>query len=148
MPRGVAGRREARRVHTVQVGHVPSVPCRTVGRRGGEDARHHTEVRPTGTGYADPPAGVTIGQGLHYNPYFAGGQIAMAPPLSAGQVQFADDTEASVKHMAADVTAFLTWTAEPKLEDRKRLGFKVMLFLIVLTGLFYMAKQRVWRGAH
>lgn len=100
------------------------------------------------TGYADAPAGVTVGEGLHYNKYFAANQIAMPKPLNDDQVTYADGTKASVEQMAHDVSAFLMWAAEPKLEDRKRMGFKVMIFLVVLTGLFFAAKKRIWAKLH
>jgi ubiquinol-cytochrome c reductase cytochrome c1 subunit len=99
-------------------------------------------------GYGQPPAGVKLAEGMNYNPYFSGNQIAMAPPLADGAVQYGDNTQATVKQMAEDVTAFLTWAGEPSLEARKRLGFKVMIFLLVMTGLFIAAKQRVWRDLH
>ena len=100
------------------------------------------------TGYADPPAGVTIGEGMYYNKYFAGHQIAMAPPLSDGRVTYADGTRASVEQMARDVTTFLAYIAEPEMEQRKRLGVKVVLFLLFLTGLTYDTKRKVWSDVH
>jgi ubiquinol-cytochrome c reductase cytochrome c1 subunit len=96
------------------------------------------------TGYAAAPTGFQLGDGLHFNTYFPGQQIAMPNPLNPDQVTYADGTKATVDQMAHDVSAFLMWTAEPKLEDRKRLGFKVMIFLIVMTGLFIAAKKRIW----
>lgn len=100
------------------------------------------------TGYKPAPAGFALGEGLQYNEYFAGHQIAMPQPLNDDQVTYADGTKASVEQMAHDVSAFLMWAAEPKLEDRKRMGLKVMIFLIVLTGLFFAAKKRIWRKLH
>ena len=100
------------------------------------------------TGYTEPPAGVEVQEGLYYNSAFAGHQIAMPPPLSEGQVQYADGTEASVEQMSRDVTAFLAWTAEPELEARKRLGVKVVLFLILLTAMLYAIKRKVWADVH
>jgi ubiquinol-cytochrome c reductase cytochrome c1 subunit len=105
-------------------------------------------IRALLVGYKDAPAGVTVGEGLSYNEYFPGHQIAMPKPLNEDQVTYADGTKASVEQMAHDVSAFLMWAAEPKLEDRKRMGFKVMIFLIVLTGLFFMAKKRIWAKLH
>ncbi len=96
------------------------------------------------SGYSAAPAGTEVGEGLHYNKYFPGHQIAMPQPLNPDQVTYADGTKATVEQMARDVSAFLMWTAEPKLEERKRLGFKVMIFLVILTGLFIAAKKRVW----
>lgn len=112
-------------------------------RAGGPDY-----LRALLVGYTTPPAGFALGDGLHYNAYFPGHQIAMPQPLNEDQVTYADGTKASVEQMAHDVSAFLMWAAEPKLEDRKRMGFKVMVFLIVLTGLFYMAKKRIWSRLH
>jgi len=100
------------------------------------------------TGYADPPAGMTVGDGMYYNKYFAGHQIAMAPPLADGRVTYADGTRASVEQMARDVTVFLSYIAEPEMETRKRLGVKVVLFLIFLTGLTYATKRKVWSDVH
>jgi ubiquinol-cytochrome c reductase cytochrome c1 subunit len=107
------------------------------------------------TGYAAPSAELAErfpdsvpGTGLHHNPYFANLNLAMAPPLhTAGQVTFADGTEATVDQMATDVSAFLTWTAEPSLVDRVRLGWLVMGFLLFLTVLAWLAKKQVWADA-
>ncbi|WP_370151981.1 cytochrome c1 [Ferrovibrio sp.] len=100
------------------------------------------------TGYQDAPAGFALGEGLSYNAYFPGHQIAMPKPLNEDQVTYADGTKATVEQMAHDVSAFLTWAAEPKLEERKRMGFKVIIFLLVLTGLFFAAKKRIWAKLH
>lgn len=96
------------------------------------------------SGYEDAPADRTVAEGMHYNPYFSGHEIAMAPPLSEGIVEYSDGTPATVEQMAHDVSAFLMWAAEPKLEARKALGFRVMAFLIILTGLLYFANKKVW----
>lgn len=100
------------------------------------------------TGYDDPPATMQMMPGMNYNKMFAGQQIAMAPPLAAGQVTYADGTEATLDRMAQDVVTFLAWTAEPELEERKRVGLKVILFLIVLTALLYAVKRKVWKNIH
>lgn len=100
------------------------------------------------TGYKDAPAGFTVGEGLNYNEAFPGHQIAMPKPINEDQVTYADGTKATVEQMARDVSAFLMWAAEPKLEERKRMGLKVMVFLIILTGLFFAAKKRIWRDVH
>ena len=100
------------------------------------------------TGYQDPPAGVTLMEGMNYNRYFPGHQIAMAPPLNPDQVQFADNTPATVENMARDVATFLQWAAEPELEQRRAMGIKVILFLTILAGLAYAVKRKVWAGAH
>lgn len=103
------------------------------------------------TGYREQPAELIerfpdskTGTGLYYNPYFANLNIAMAPPLSDGQVTYADGTEATVDQMATDVAAFLTWTAEPTLIKRKQTGWPVLGFLIFATVLAWFAKKNVW----
>ncbi|WP_193367417.1 cytochrome c1 [Pelagibius marinus] len=97
------------------------------------------------TGYEDPPAGFP---GDNYNLYFPGHQIAMAPPLFEDGVSYADGTPATVEQMAKDVSHFLMWTAEPKLEDRKGMGIKVLIFLVVFTGVLYAAKRKIWADVH
>ena len=98
------------------------------------------------TGYEEPPAeeAAKAPEGLQYNPYFPGKWIAMLPPLSDDQVEYADGTKATVNQMSEDVSAFLMWAAEPKLEERKRTGFQVLIYLIVLSVLLYFAKKKVW----
>lgn len=96
-------------------------------------------------GYEDiPPEDVELGPGLSYNPYFSGGQTAMPPPLFEGLAQRADGSDATIAEMAHDVTQFLTWAAEPRMEERKRIGLGVMIFLAILTGLLLAVKRRVW----
>ena len=83
--------------------------------------------------------------GLYFNPYFGNLNLAMAPPLTAaGQVTYDDGTEATVSQMSRDVSAFLTWTAEPKLVERKQTGWAVMIFLLFATVLAYFAKRQIW----
>jgi cytochrome c1 len=96
-------------------------------------------------GYSPPPAGFALQEGMSYNKFFAGHQIAMPPPLSDGQITYADGTVASVDQMSKDLVAFLSWSAEPKAEGRKRLGFKVLIFLAALAGLLYLSYRHVWR---
>ena len=97
-------------------------------------------------GYQDPPAedAEHAPEGLYYNPYFPGKWIAMVQPMSDDQVEYADGTPATLDQMAKDVSAFLMWAAEPKLEERKRTGFQVLIYLIVLSGLLYFTKKKVW----
>lgn len=98
-------------------------------------------------GYRDnPPPGVTLGDGMYYNDWFGGHQIAMAPPLSADRVTYADGTPATLEQHARDVSTFLAWAASPHLEARNSLGVKVMLFLFILTGLLYATKRKIWRN--
>jgi ubiquinol-cytochrome c reductase cytochrome c1 subunit len=97
------------------------------------------------TGYQDPPAGVEVPEGTHYNPYFvASASLAMAPPVSNDQVTYDDGAPQTVDQYAQDVAAFLMWAAEPHLEERKRTGFMVMVFLLIFTGLLYLTKKSVY----
>ena len=96
------------------------------------------------TGYHDAPEGITVPQGMYYNPYFVGGLIAMAPPLKDGAVEYQDGTASTTDQMARDVVNFLQWAAEPEMETRKRMGVRVMIFLLIMTGFFYVAKKRIW----
>lgn len=101
------------------------------------------------TGYEDPPPGVTVTGGTYYNPYFASGPaLAMPPPLSDGQVTYTDGSPQTVDQYSRDVAAFLMWTAEPRMVDRKRIGFQVGIFLIVFAVLMYLTKRRVWSKLH
>jgi ubiquinol-cytochrome c reductase cytochrome b/c1 subunit len=98
-------------------------------------------------GYEDPPpAGVTLPPGANYNKYFPGHSIAMPKPINDGQVEYTDGTPATVDQYGRDVAAFLEWASEPKLDERKRLGFQVFVFLIVFTGLLYFTKKKVWHA--
>lgn len=92
--------------------------------------------------------GLKISEALSFNAYFPGFAIAMAPPLFDEGVEYSDKTKATIMQQAEDVTMFLTWAAEPKLEDRKRTGIKVILFLLLLTGLLYVVKRRIWADVH
>ena len=97
-------------------------------------------------GYEEqPPAGFTLPPGTFYNKYFPGHAIAMPPPLTDGRVEYSDGSPTTVAQYAKDLSAFLMWTAEPHLEARKRIGMQVFIFLIVLAGLLYFTKKKVWR---
>ena len=122
-----------------------------VKARGGHEAYLYSLL----TGYNETAPATTVDeegnevpyevpQGLYYNPYFANVQIAMAPPLADDQVEFADGTRATVSQMSKDVTAFLAWTAEPKLENRKRMGVGVLMFVTILIILSYRSYRKVW----
>ena len=100
------------------------------------------------TGYTKPAAGFTVPSGSNYNAYFPGNLIAMAAPLSDGRVDYTDGSPKTTAQYAKDVTAFLMWTAEPKLEERKRIGFQVIIFLLLLTTLLYFTKKKVWKDVH
>ena len=97
------------------------------------------------TGYQDPPEGVEVAEGTYFNPYFIAGQsLAMAQPISDGQVTYDDGSPETLEQYSLDVSAFLMWAAEPHLEDRKRMGFMVMVFLAIFTALIYLTKKSVY----
>ncbi len=100
------------------------------------------------TGFIDPPAGFKLMSGLNYNNYFAGHQIAMPQPLRDGTVTYTDGTNNSLDQEAHDVVTFLSFIANPELEERHRMGIKVVLFLLFLTGLSYAVKRKVWADIH
>ena len=95
-------------------------------------------------GYEDPPVGVTLDDGVYYNKYMYGNKIKMSNQLSDGLVEYSDGTNATVEQMAKDVTTFLMWTAEPHLETRHKMGFKAIVYLIILTVLVYFSMKKIW----
>jgi ubiquinol-cytochrome c reductase cytochrome c1 subunit len=121
----------------------PDLSLMVKARKDGANYLHALMV-----GYKEPPAGTTIPEGMAYNVYFPGSQIAMPSPLSEEAVEYEDKTKATVAQMASDVTTFLAWAAEPELEARKSLGVTVLLFLVVLTGLLYAVKRKIWGDVH
>lgn len=95
------------------------------------------------TGYREPPAGVTVMPGMHYNPYFSGGQIAMPQPLQDGVVDFEDGTPATMTQMSKDVSTFLIWAAEPQQDERKLMGVKWLTAMAAVTcGTAYYKRFR------
>ena len=99
----------------------PDLSCIVKARHGEENY-----IYSILTGYREPPAGINVRAGLHFNPYFPGGTMGMAPPLSDGQIEYEDGTPATVSQMAKDVSAFLGWVSEPETDDRKRMGVKTL----------------------
>jgi ubiquinol-cytochrome c reductase cytochrome c1 subunit len=132
-------------------GAPPDLSLITKARHGGPQY-----VRSLLAGYQEQPAALLkkfpdakTPDGLYYNPYFANLNLAMPAPLvSDGQVTYSDGTSASVKQMATDVSAFLAWSAEPKLDKRKQTGWAVLGFLLFATVLAYFAKRNVWSNLH
>ena len=95
-------------------------------------------------GYEDPPEEITLDEGVYYNKYMYGNKIKMANQLSDGLVEYADGTNATVQQMSKDVTTFLMWAAEPHLESRHQMGFKAIVYLIILTALVYFSMKKIW----
>ena len=95
-------------------------------------------------GYEEAPSGVTLDDGVHYNKYMYGNKIKMAAPLSDDLIEYGDGTKATVEQMSKDVTTFLMWAAEPHLEARHQMGFKAIVYLIILTTLVYFSMKKIW----
>ena len=121
----------------------PDLSLMYTARAGGADYIYALLI-----GYGEEPEDAEVSEGLFYNPYFSGHQIAMPQPLYGDDVEYADGTEATIDQEARDVAAFLAWAAEPNLESRKRMGLTSILFVIVMTGLFYASKRKVWKDVH
>lgn len=119
----------------------PDLSLMIKARKGGADY-----VYALLTGYENPPQGVTMESTQHWNKFFPGHLISMSPPLiTEGQVTYADGTKATIDQMARDVVTFLSWAAEPEMEERKRSGLNALLYLFLLTGLLYIVKRRTWQ---
>lgn len=119
--------------------HPPDLSVITKARVGGPDY-----IYALLTGYTDMPEGFDMAEGMSYNTYFPGHQIVMAPPLDDGIVEYDDGTPETVDQHATDIVTFLAWAAEPELEERKSLGVKVLMYLILLTAMMYVLKRRIW----
>jgi ubiquinol-cytochrome c reductase cytochrome c1 subunit len=100
------------------------------------------------TGFADPPAGFKMQDGMHYNKMFPGHQIGMPQPLQDGTVEYTDGTPTNLGQEAHDVVTFLDWAANPETVERKQMGVRVILFLVFMTGLTYSVKRKVWSDVH
>lgn len=117
----------------------PDLSCIAKARHGGSDY-----IFALLTGYRDAPAGVKLREGLHYNPYFSGGAISMAPPLMDEQVEYEDGTPATVSQMAKDVSTFLAWCSEPEADERKKIGLKSLFALGAMACTVGYAKRWKW----
>lgn len=121
----------------------PDLSLIVKARPGGEDYLYALM-----TGYEDAPEDFDLSEGMAYNKAFPDHQIAMPSPLYEEAVEYDDETEATVEQMSRDLAVFLTWTAEPALEERKRLGVKVLIFLLIMLVLLFFVKRRVWSDVH
>ena len=119
--------------------YPPDMSVLVKARPGGADYMYSVLM-----GYEEPPAGMKLDDGVYYNKYMIGQKIKMASPLSEGIVEYSDGTKATMDQMAKDVTTFLAWAAEPELEERHRVGFKVIIYLILLTILVYLSMKKIW----
>ena len=122
-------------------GLPPDLSVIVAARNGGADYLYNLLVAYE----TEMPHDMTMGPGLSYNPVMEGGAIAMAAPLSEDILEYADGTAATVEQMAADVTEFLAWSADPKMEQRKSVGLMTMLYLAILSVLLWFTYKRVWR---
>ena len=121
----------------------PDLSLITKARHGGADY-----VYSLLTGYAEAPEGVVLAEGKHYNKAMDGNVIAMAPPLSDGLVTYEDGTPQVATQYAKDVATFLTWAAEPEMEQRKKMGVKVLIFLSIFAVMMYAVKRQIWKNVH
>ena len=119
--------------------YPPDMSVLVKARKGGSDYIYSVLM-----GYEDPPDGFELEDGVYYNKYMDGQKIKMSNPLSEGIVTYADGTQTTQAQMAKDVTTFLTWTAEPHLETRHKMGVKVIIFLTIFTLLVYLSMRRIW----
>jgi len=119
--------------------YPPDMSVLVKSRKGGADYIYSVLM-----GYDDTPADIKLDDGVYYNKYMEGQKIKMSNPLSDGIVTYSDGTKSSEAQMAKDVTTFLTWAAEPTLEQRHKMGVKVIIFLIIFTILIYLSMKRIW----
>lgn len=120
--------------------YPPNMSVLVKARAGGADYIYSVLM-----GYEDkPPKNIKLEDGVYYNKYMSGNKIKMAKPLNKDSVYYSDGTLATEEQLAKDVTTFLTWASEPHLEARKRLGFKTVIYLLILTVLVYLLKKKIW----
>jgi ubiquinol-cytochrome c reductase cytochrome c1 subunit len=119
--------------------YPPDMSVLAKARSGGADYLYSVLL-----GYEAPPSGTTLDEGVYYNKYMYGNNIRMAKPLDDGLVEYSDGTTASEEQMAKDVVTFLMWAAEPHLESRHKMGFKAIVYLIILTILVYFSMKKIW----
>ena len=119
--------------------YPPDMSVLVKARKGGADYIYSLLL-----GYEDPPSDINLDDGVYYNKFMYGNKIKMPVPLSDGLVEYNDGTVATEEQMAKDVTSFLMWSAEPHLETRHKTGFRVIIYLIILTILVYMTMKKIW----
>ncbi len=119
--------------------YPPDMSVLVKARKGGADYIYSLLL-----GYDDPPSGVTLDDGVYYNKYMAGNKIKMSNPLEDDLLEYSDGTSATQEQMARDVTTFLAWAAEPHLEQRHKIGFRAIIYLIILSVLVYFSMKKIW----
>ena len=119
--------------------YPPDMSVLVKARKGGADYIYSLLL-----GYEDPPSGLSLDDGVYYNKYMAGNKIKMSNPLSEGLIEYGDGTSATSEQMAKDVTTFLAWAAEPHLELRHKIGFRAIIYLIILSILVYFSMKKIW----
>ena len=119
--------------------YPPDMSVLVKARKGGADYIYSLLL-----GYEEPPEGIILDDGVYYNKYMAGNKIKMSNPLSEDIVTYLDGTKATEEQMARDVTSFLAWSAEPHLEARHKIGFKAIIYLIIISLLVYLSMKRLW----
>ena len=119
--------------------YPPDMSVLAKARKGGADYIYSLLL-----GYEDPPANIKLDDGVYYNKFMYGNKIKMPVPLSDGLVEYTDGTEATEQQMAKDVTVFLMWSAEPHLETRHKTGFRVIVYLIILSILVFLTMKKIW----
>ena len=119
--------------------YPPDMSVLVKARKGGADYVYSVLL-----GYDNPPSNIQLDDGVYYNKYMPGYKIKMPNPLSDGLVEYADGTVATPEQMAKDVVNFLTWSAEPHLEQRHKMGFRVIIYLIIITILVYFSMKKIW----
>ena len=119
--------------------YPPDMSVLVKARKGGADYIYSLLL-----GYEEAPEGISLDDGVYYNKYMAGNKIKMSNPLSEGIVTYIDGTEATEDQMARDITSFLAWAAEPHLEARHKIGFRAIIYLIIMTVLVYFSMKKLW----
>ena len=119
--------------------YPPDMSVLAKARKGGADYIYSLLL-----GYDEPPYDMKLDDGVYYNKYMYGNKIKMSAPLSDGLVEYSDGTEATKEQMAKDITTFLMWSAEPHLETRHKTGFRVIVYLIILSVLVYLTMKKIW----
>ena len=119
--------------------YPPDMSVLVKARKGGADYIYSLLL-----GYEDPPEGISLDDGVYYNKYMAGNKIKMSNPLSEGLVTYSDGTASTEEQMAKDVVSYLAWAAEPHLEERHKIGFRAMVYLLIITVLVYFSMKKLW----